>query len=182
MNLIPEFDSTPEWQEAITSPYFDMWRKSPYDEERVRGAVACQIIRKLRTSEVRQLILRGDPHWTAIAINVVRSPHRWHQSTRIQVSALRTLRRRLTADGLPQRERQDLHDVISETVLRLLDAGIGEEFRAVAHVARGVSSLKLVSALELRLKTAESRAARINAQRMLEYVQGGPYRRYHDCM
>ena len=178
--MIPDFDNTPEWREAAAVPHYSMWRDSPCDAERVRGAVAANIIAKLRDSNVRELIVTGDPFWLALTINVVCSHHRWHRSGRIQLSAMRALRQRLSINTLSDRERPRLLEVMNDALLRNVDVGIGQEFRALAHVARTVANDKLITGLEDRVRASTTRSVRINAQRMLDYINGKPYWKYHN--
>jgi hypothetical protein len=179
VQMIPDFDNTPEWRAAAAAPQYSMWRDSPWDEERVRGAVAANIIAKLRHPNVRKRIVIGDPFWLALTINVVCSHHRWHQSGRIQLSAMRSLRQRLTIDTLSAPERSRLLDVMNDALLRNVDVGAGQEFRALARVARTVTNNKLIAGLEDRVSTSKTRSVRINAQRMLDYINGKPYSKYH---
>lgn len=179
VRIIPDFDNTPEWRAAAAAPHYSMWRDSPYDAERIRGAVAANILAKLRDSNVRELIVTGDPFWLALTINVVCSHHRWHRSGRIQLSAMRSLRQRLSIKTLSDPERSRLLEVMNDALLRNVDVGTGQEFRALAHIARTVATDKLITGLEDRVRTSTTRSVRINAQRMLDYINGKPYRTYH---
>lgn len=134
--------------------------------------------RRLRDPEIQELIVKGDPFWRALAIDVVTSKDRWHQSGRIRINALRALRRRLCCEDMSAAEQSELHDAIDLGILQMLDSGVGEEFRALANVARTAATPKLIAALEDRVRTSPSRPHRINAQRLLDRIAGKPYRPY----
>ena len=68
--MIPDFDKTREWKEAIAASAFGKWRFDVANAghlEQLQGAIATNIIRKLRDAAVRNLIAQGDPFWLAVA-------------------------------------------------------------------------------------------------------------------
>lgn len=180
IEMVPFLEKSPEWQEAVNSPYFKKLFEGPDDVQRVQGLIATKLVRKLRDETIRQLIGSGDPFWLELAIRVVRIEHKWHQSGRIQTSALRSLARRLSAPELPDEERRKLSKTINAALLNKIDTGAGEEFRALAGIARRVATSDLIAGLEQRAGNSDKSSVRINAERMLDYINGKPYRRYLD--
>lgn len=144
----------------------------------MRGAVANQIVRRLRDEDVRKLIETGDAFWLELAKRVATCKQRWHQSGRIQASALRSLTRRYAMAGLSGEEKQNLGSSIAIALLHKIDTGTGEEFRSLTGVARQVATPELIAALEGRVRDSASRSVRINAKRMLDRINGMPYKRY----
>ncbi len=183
--MIPNFDKSPDWLAALGNPRIGHWQANPNsddDMERLRGAVAVGIIRKLRTQQIRVLVKEGDEHWKFLALNVVRSSHRWHQSTRIRLSAMRSLCQRLAIDGLSEKERLYIVETLEHALLCMVDNGVGEEFRGLAKIAKTIATKALISGLQQRVKNGGEPAVRINAQRMLDCISGKAYRRYRDCV
>ena len=185
VEMIPDFETTQEWRAAIAGSHYEKWafdRTSTSDLERIRRAVAVNLIRKLRDSVVGDLVMDGDLFWLALALNVAQTAHVWHQSSRVQLNVLRALRRRLAREGLSDQEKQQISDVLEQHLLRKVDTGAGEEFKAIALIARTIPTAGLITGLQERIRSAEKRSVRINALRMLDCVNGLPYRRYRDCL
>lgn len=178
IGMIPDFQTTPEWRDAQASPDYETWRHSAYDVERIQAAIALGIIRNLRSEIARKQIFDGNPFWTALAINVLRSQHHWHQSGRIRLAAMRALRGRWAADAITEGERRGLKAVLEQHLLRAVDEGVGEEFKPLCQIAKAISPAELITALEQRANNPPNRATGINAQRMLDVMNGKPYRRY----
>src|SRR5215207_9867875 len=180
IGLVPALETSPEWQEAIDSPYFKKLLEGPDDVQRVQGLIATRIVRKLRDANIRQRIEAGDPFWLDLALRVVCIEHKWLQSGRIQASALGSLARRLSAPEVPDAERRRLSATINAALLNKIDTGAGQEFRALAGIARRVATSDLIAGLEERVRNSDKKSIRINAERMLDYIKGKPYRRYLD--
>ena len=178
--LVPGLELTPEWQEAISNPYYASWRDIPVDHERVRGAVAYRVIRRLRDGGVRTMLAAGDPFWVQIAINVIATEMLWHQSSRTQLSAMRSLSRCVRSGVLKDGLQRQAMATIELALVRSVERGVGEEFRALTRVARAVASPNLIYVLRKRATDGGRRSVRINALRMLDVIEGRPYRRYHE--
>ena len=178
VGLIPGFDATPEWQEAVLGPHYASWCDSPVSMERVRGAVATRLIDKVRTEEVRRLIISGDPFWLPVALNVVAVHYNGHHSGRIQLSALRALQQRYLNLADSSTERPKLLCVLEEVLLKVVDQGGGREFKAHTKISHAVASPDFKKKLEYRARYAPTSSIRFNAQRMLDVVNGKPYRPY----
>jgi hypothetical protein len=176
--MVPDFHKTPVWRETEASPLYETWRNSAYDVERVQAAIALGIIRNLRGETARKHILEGDLFWTVLAINVLRSQHHWHQSGRIRLVAMRGLRGRLGAETITDKERRSLTALLEQYLLRAVDEGAGEEFKALTRIAKAIGTTALVKQLEERVNDAQERPTRNNAQRMLDCINGKPYRPY----
>jgi hypothetical protein len=180
--LILDFDSTLEWREAVEGPHYEVWRHSSVDVGRVKEAVAEGIIRKLRDPGVHELIVAGDVFWGQLAVNVARADYTWHQSGRIKVNAMRALRWRLACDTVTELERRSVNQALEEALVRAVDQGADQEFKAITKVARAVAHPSLIAKLEYRSTDATEPSVRINARRMLDYINGQPYRRYSDSV
>jgi hypothetical protein len=176
--LIPDFETTPEWRATLASPDYADWRDSPLDQERIRTAIAKRLIRSLRDLKVRELTLAGNPFWVELSVNVVRSHHSWHQSGRIQLYAMRSLGYRLALETVSDTEKSRLRHIVHNALLHKIDVGAGEEFRPLVVIARAVATKSLIKQLEDRIRDAPTRSVRINAQRMLDGINGKPYRPY----
>ena len=98
------------------------------------------------------------------------------------MSAMRSLRRLLGSAGISEKEARKLRDVLEQALLAKVDSGAGEEFRALAQIAKAVATKGLITGLEHRMRNATDEPARINAQRMLDVIHGKPYRRYRVCI
>lgn len=177
-SLVPDFEQRPEWQAALRGPDAARWTGQTHEVANMRHAVGVAIVRKLRTRVVRDQIAQGDPFWSTLALNVIATPYRWHQSTRIKLNAMSALVRLIDRDGMREEGRDRLRQAIGSAMLFSIDTGVGEEFRAMTRIARRLASPKFAADLKLRAEQAAERAIRINAQRMLDVVEGRPYRRY----
>lgn len=176
--LVPDLELQPEWQQGLTRLHAAQGGRNPDEVADLRRAVALRLIRALRTDQVRDAIANGDPFWTALALSVIATPYQWHQSMRIKLNAMRALRRRLDSADVQEVDRRRIVNALTSALLFAVDAGIGEEFRAVTRIARRIATPDLVTGLEHRSRDALERPIRINAQRMLDAVHGKPYRRY----
>jgi hypothetical protein len=178
VGIIPDFETTPEWREAQAGPHYETWRHSAYDVERIQAAIALAIIRKLRSEAARKGIHEGDPFWTTLAMNVLRSQHHWHQSGRIRLATMRALRGRWADPTVNDTERARLTAVLQQSLIRAIDEGAGEEFKPLTKIAKAIGGSALRKALDERVQNAPTRPIRLNSQRMLDVMSGKPYGRY----
>jgi hypothetical protein len=183
VSLVPRFEKTAEWQDAVKDPKFAIWGKKPDLVSRVQGGIAYNIVRKLRDAPVREQIASGDPFWLSLALNLVGCRARWHQSDRIRLSVMRSLRRRLMEASVPSRDREEIRAALEAALLNMVRKGVGEEFKGLANLAKAVATPTLRTGLSRLSKDAtQVRSVRINAQRMLDRIEGKSYRRYRDSL